>query len=272
MQGHLECSGTVAKSDVDAALNWAAQHQSPIVLSVRSDDTWTALKSAFVRFDPAQRVIQILHPQGCDQAAVEIVPGQQVGVSFRRSHKKCIFSTVVALRRTERPENGGGAIDTIILRTPVQMHELQRRAYQRVICPADRFIAVRLWEGPGAGKPGCWPLCSGRVSNVSVGGVQVDVRQDQNPRLSIGDRVGVEITVSPGSPALMLDAQYRHCAISTPGRMGLGFQFLGLEHDQPERATIGQLANFVKDLQRSVRRQGRGEHVANHSEDSAFDA
>jgi len=268
MQSQLDCNASVGKPEMDAALTWAAQHQSPIVISVRTGETWTALKSVFIRYDASQRVIQVMHPHGGDQSPVEIVPGQQVGVSFRRSHKKCIFSTVVALRRSETTD-GGGAIDTLILRCPAQMHELQRRAYQRVTCPHDRFIAVRLWEGPGAGHPGCWPLCSGRVSNISVGGVQVDVRQDHNPRLSIGDRVGVEITVSPGSPALMLDAQYRHCAISAPGRLGLGFQFLGLEHDQPERASISQIADFVRDLQRSVRRLGRIESQADAPHDDA---
>ena len=247
----------VAQPIQDAALRWAAEHQAPLVLSVRVDDFWVALKSAFVQFDASGRVIQVLYPQAVDQPAVEIVPGQQVGVSFRRGHKKCVFSTVVALRRNE-PTSGGTALDTLILRCPAQIHELQRRAYQRVTCPAEHFIAARLWEGVGAGQPGSWPLCSGRVSNISVGGVQVDVRQDHNPRLSIGDRVGVEITVAPGRPPLMLDAQYRHCAISSPGRLGLGFQFLGLEHPQPERATLNELAEFVKELQRTVRRYGGG--------------
>jgi hypothetical protein len=126
----------------------------------------------------------VLYPQAGDQPAVELVPGQQVGVSFRRGHKKCIFSTIIVLRRNE-PAGSGAALDTLILRCPEQMHELQRRAYERVICPPDRFIAVRLWEGLGAGHEGSWPLCSGRVANLSVGGVQIDIRQDHNPQLSI---------------------------------------------------------------------------------------
>ena len=255
MQEQLQHDAPGALTRQAAAFAWAVQHQTPIVLSVRTGDIWVALKSAFVGFDPTQRVIQVLYPQAGDQPAVELVPAQQVGVSFRRGHKKCIFSTIVVLRRNE-PTGSGAALDTLILRCPEQMHELQRRAYERVICPPDRFIAVRLWEGLGAGHDGSWPLCSGRVANVSVGGVQVDIRQDHNPRLSIGDRVGVEITVSPGRPPLMLDAQYRHCAISSPGRLGLGFQFLGLEHPQPERATLGEMAEFVKELQRSSRRMG----------------
>jgi len=239
----------------EAAFTWAVQHQTPLVLSIKSGDVWVALKSAFVGFDPAQRAIQVLYPRAGDQPAVEIVPGQQVGVSFRRSHKKCIFSTIVILRRGE-PAGSGTSLDTLILRCPEHMHELQRRAYERVICPTDRFIAVRLWEGLGAGHGGSWPLCSGRVANVSMGGVQVDIRQDHNPRLSIGDRVGVEITASPGKPPLMLDGQYRHCAISSPGRLGLGFQFLGLEHPQHDRSTLGELSDFVRELQRFSRRSG----------------
>ncbi len=255
MQDQLQHNALPAHARQDAAFTWAVQHQTPLVLSVRAGDNWVAVKSAFVGFDPAQRAIQVLYPQAGDQPAVEIVAGQQVGVSFRRGHKKCIFSTIVVMRRNE-PAAAGVALDTLILRCPEQLQEMQRRAYERITCPPDRFIAVRLWEGLGAGHDGSWPLCSGRVANVSMGGVQVDIRQDHNPRLSIGDRVGVEITVSPGRPPLMLDAQYRHCAISSPGRLGLGFQFLGLEHSQPNRATLAEISEFVKEMQRAARRMG----------------
>lgn len=256
MRDQLENNVTGAPVRQEAAFAWAVQHQTPVVLSVKSGDVWVALKSAFVGYDPAQRAIQVLYPQAGDQPSVEIVAGQQVGVSFRRSHKKCVFSTLVVMRCSE-PAGSGVALDTLILRCPDNMHEMQRRAYERITCPPDRFVAVRLWEGLGAGHDGSWPLCSGRVANVSVGGVQVDIRQDHNPRLSIGDRVGVEITVSPGKPPLMFDAQYRHCAITAPGRLGLGFQFLGLEHPQPNRSTLAEVAEFVKELQRSARRLGR---------------
>ena len=259
MEQNLKRGTTVAPTNQDAILNWAAQRQTPIVLSVMADERWSALKSHFVRYDPVQHLIQIAYPMSGSDGIPELVAGQEIGLSFRRGHKKCLFTTKIVLRRTEQ-QPGGEPMETVLLKSPAAMQELQRRAYQRVICPEQRFVAVRLWEGPTAGEPGSWPLCSGRLGNISVGGVQIDIRADNNPRLAIGDLVGVEITVAAGKPTLMVDAQYRHCAMTTPGRLGLGFQFMGMEHAKPGRATLEQMAAFVKDLQREVvRLERRGE-------------
>ena len=121
--------------------------------------------------------------------------------------------------------------------------------------PPDRFIAVKIWEGgaPSAVEPS-WPVCSGRLGNASVGGILVDVRVDQNPRLSIGDIIGVEITVTPGQPPLIAEAQYRHCATTSTNRLGLGFQFVGLEHGLPGRASLDEVADFVRDLKKTAGR------------------
>ena len=104
-----------------------------------------------------------------------------MGVSFRRGHKKCILVGQVVLRRSENGDNNQ-PIDTLLVRANEGLRELQRRVYQRLAVPRDRFIAVKLWEGgiPTPGEPS-WPLCAGRLANVSVGGILVEVPADQNP-------------------------------------------------------------------------------------------
>lgn len=236
----------------DSLLQWGAEKQADVVASHAVDGGWVHLRSRFIRFDEEQRLVQIAYPQaGEGQAPPEIAVGEALGISFRRGHKKCIFVSSVVLRREETVE-GGRRIDTLLLKAPREIRSLQRRAYQRVTIPQGRFIAVKLWEGGVPGRDAvAWPLCAGRVANISVGGVLVDIRADQNPRLRVGDIVGVEITTRPGSPPLSVDGQYRHCVMEGDDRLGLGFQFLALEHEIPGRSAITDVADFVRNLRRA---------------------
>lgn len=248
----------VLESKSDAmVLKWAAERKVPATVSIKCDENWSVLKSHFLRLDEESGVFQIAYPSGDGEAPVETAPGQQLGIAFRRGHKKCLFTTSVVMRRRECIPDLG-EVETVVLRCPDRIREVQRRAYQRVTVPPEVFIAIKLWEGgaPTSHEPS-WPICSGRIGNASVGGVLVDVREDQNPRLTIGDLVGVEITVSPGKPPLIVEAQYRHSAVAASGRLGLGFQFVGLEHELPGRASLSELTGFVRGLQRDVSRRDR---------------
>lgn len=242
-------ANTLNEQSVRSILAWAAERQSPISASLLTEGRWCILRSQLMQYDPAGHALKILYPFVAEEGRQpEITIGQELGISLRRGHKKCVFVCRVLMRQSDHSDSGQ-RVDCLILRAPRQMRELQRRVYQRVIIPEDRFVAVRLWQGslPSQGEP-CWPICSGRAANISLGGVLVDIRSEQNPRLGVGELVGVEITHMPSKPPLALEAQYRHCLMTGPERMGLGLQFLGLEHDRPNRTSIAELAGFVRGL------------------------
>jgi len=235
----------------NSALEWAVEKQAPLSICLLPEGQWQGLKSSILRFDGQQDLLQILYPVYPEKAAPpEIVTGQELGISFRRGHKKCLFVAPVVMRQRE---TGADAqpVDTLVLRAPSGVREMQRRLYQRVTVPPERLVPVKLWQGgvPKAQRQS-WPICAGRVSNVSVGGVFVEVRADQNPRLTVGESVGVEITAQASQPPILVDAQYRHCMLISADRLGLGLQFVGLEQDCPGRATLTQIAEFVKELRR----------------------
>lgn len=232
-------------------LEWAVGKRCDLAVSLAVEGGWATMRSRFLRLDSEQGVLQIAYPLAPENVPMpEIVAGDELGLSFRRGHKKCIFVSRM-LMRCRATEDGGEAIDALVLRTPSCVRALQRRAYQRVIVPAGHFIAVKLWEGgvPAAGAV-VWPICSGHVANASLGGIMVDIREDQNPRLQVGDVVGVEITVRPGGPSISVDARYRHCVAAQTGRIGLGFQFVGMEHEGPDHSSIADVAGFVQRLRR----------------------
>lgn len=233
-----------------AVLEWAAERRVELMVSQPLENGWSNLRSTFMRFDPRTGIIQITFPGLPGQPEPEILPGDELGLSFRRGHKKCLFVSTVVIRQ---PDAGGesGPVDTLILRAPREIRALQRRAYQRVIVPPHRFFGARLWQG-GAPKDAAatGPICSGRVANISVGGVLIEIRVDQNPRLASGDLMGIEITPDKCKVPLMLEGQYKHCLMQGENRLGLGFQFMGLEHSVPGQATLDEIADVVNRLRR----------------------
>jgi|CXWL01.1.fsa_nt_gi c-di-GMP-binding flagellar brake protein YcgR len=239
-----------------SVLEWAAQRRLPLTVSILSDGRWCNMRSQILAFDARQQAIQIVYPIAATlEAPPEIPAGQKLGISFRRGHKKCVFVSIAVVRRMDVTE-GGQPVDSLIVTAPEQMRELQRRAYQRVMVPADRFIAVKLWQGGApSGDDNTWPLCSGRLSNLSLGGLLADVRVDQNPRLSAGDIAGVEIKPLATGEPLIAEAQFRHCTLAAPERLGIGLQFMGLEHDTKGLSSITQIAELVAELRRSGGRE-----------------
>jgi hypothetical protein len=232
-------------------LEWAVGKRCDLAVSLAVEGGWVTMRSRFLRLDYEQGVLQIAYPLAPDNVPMpEIVAGNELGLSFRRGHKKCIFVSRV-LMRCEAKDACGETADALVLKTPDCVRALQRRAYQRVTVPAGHFVAVKLWEGgvPAAGTV-AWPICSGHVANASLGGLLVDIREDQNPRLQVGDVVGVEVTVRPGAASITVDARYRHCVTTEAGRIGLGFQFVGLEHEGGGRSPIADVAGFVQRLRR----------------------
>ena len=218
-----------------------------LVWSWTTGSDWASFRSKCTGYDRATHTLFIEPPQPTNQKAeAGLRADAEIGVAFRRGHKKCLFVTQPA-------EAPGLVANAIRLSGSEDIRAVQRRAYQRVIVPPHRFIAAKLWEGglPTRGEV-CFPLCAGRLANVSVGGVMLDLRADQNPRLQVGDLVGIEITRQPGGKPLFMEGHYRHCMMQSAERIGLGFQFVGLEHDVPGRATLDEVAQFVSGVRRGV--------------------
>jgi c-di-GMP-binding flagellar brake protein YcgR len=244
----------IAASDVGAVLSWARDRGVPITASVADRDYWRNLRSQLLAYDPAEESFRILYPLVMDGGAPpDIAAGAELGVSFRQGHKKIVFVGKVVGRATHLCA-GGERVDALIVKAPRQIQRLQRRAYQRTIVPDDRRIIVKLWQaGPPDDGTTTWPLCTGRLANISLGGILLDAPRDQNPRLSVGDCAGVEIRPAPSRPPLIAVVQYRHCIAIGSDRIGLGLQFLGMEHHQSGRASLAEMAAFVKSLRMSDR-------------------
>src|SRR6185436_70469 len=80
-------------------LRQAIEKRLPLVASIWHD-RWLLLRSRFLPCDPVGDLLCIEPPTretSNDSAAppVEIPPGAHIGITFRRGHHKCLFSTTV---------------------------------------------------------------------------------------------------------------------------------------------------------------------------------
>ncbi len=251
-------------SPIESVLVWAASKRVPVTVSLEQDGCWQNVRTQLVEFDAGEKLLKLeLAPpasvggEGIAVAplALQLAPGQLVGMTFRRGHKKCVFVTRVVVLQSADGSDPGGAAPTLVLRAPRDVKELQRRSYQRITLPPDQFVAVRLWQGGLPSKEQTvGPSCSGRVGNISLGGVLVDIRKEHNPRLAAGENVGVEITPRPGAAPLLVEGQYRHCVITGEDRLGLGIQFLGLERERPGCSTLADVNALIGDVRKFATR------------------
>jgi len=251
-------------SPVEAVLIWAASKRVPVMVSLEQEGCWQNVRTQLVEFDAGEKLLKLemtpaAGPGGdgiaVAPAAVQVAPGQLVGMTFRRGHKKCVFVTRVVVLQNAEGSDPASATQVLVLRAPRDVRELQRRSYQRITLPPDQFVAVRLWQGGLPSKDQTvGPSCSGRVGNISLGGILVDIRKEHNPRLAVGENVGVEITPRPGGAPLLVEGQYRHCVITGEDRLGLGVQFLGMERERPGCSTLADVNAFIGDVRRFATR------------------
>ncbi len=80
----------------DELLTEAADRQVQAVISHRLDSGWTTYKSRILQADSAGGFLIIEHPQpSLGQVPPELAPGEKIGLTFRRGHKKCLCSVEI---------------------------------------------------------------------------------------------------------------------------------------------------------------------------------
>lgn len=205
------------------------------------------------------------------QRPINIRVGQPVGISFKYEYGKFVFDTsVVGLEPSRGPEGhreGGG---TIVLAAPDKIEVVQRRSYFRVSVPESLKVQVLLWHRSGKREErnriqdtaeemrNC---CHGRLIDISAGGAQVVVPQ-QNPGslgqgadpaaalaagFKKGQFVGMRFTPLPYETPLMLSAQIRNVLPTADGQnASLGLQIVGLEASPEGREVLTRLIGVVE--------------------------
>jgi len=141
--------------------------------------------------------------------------------------------------------------------SPTRMQRMQRRAFNRTDVPANRIVRAAFWlgglESEPAGTTPDHPVWSGRVVNISAGGLQLTSEQRLGDAVSPGDIVGVRISFGVGEQNVYADAQFRH-TLEEDGKVHMGFQFIGLGMTHQSREALQTIGSKANQFQRELAR------------------
>ncbi|MFP4105493.1 MAG: hypothetical protein ACLFVU_05300 [Phycisphaerae bacterium] len=230
------------------ALRLACEKNIPMTVSIQEDGIWTNLRSRFLNMMRDKIFIEIPgEPEG--GISREFPPNQNLGISFKLKHHKHICNAVVFGMQQLRMDDGL-EIPTLVLRFPVKMQRLQRRAFNRVDIPEGKIARASFWLGgkdaePTGGEEES-PVWTGQLTNLSAGGFQVAAGDDPTQVVEQGDVVGVRLSFGAGVKSIYADAQFRHLGWGEDGKILMGFQFVGLDHTHEGREALTQISDLVR--------------------------
>jgi len=255
---------SLSADQITHAVDEARTRDLPCTLTVWEGNRWVNRYSRIVRTSD-RRVLLELPPASAGCAPHEFTPAEKVGLSFKLKHHKYLCS-VVAAGIEQLPLDDGGSEPVLSVCYPSRMNRLQRRAYQRVPVPANRIVRASFWPGGREAEPNkpCpeRPVWTGRVTDLSAGGLQLMLPVESLELLDPGYVVGVRVSFGAGSEqAVYADAQYRHAtpAEEKPPAPGgpdgpcvlVGFQFVGLGQTREGQDSLERISYHVAEFQRA---------------------
>lgn len=246
----MSVTQTVPSDLQERLLLGAAAEQRRVVLTHQGTDGWRLYKGRFATNSGRADGLLVLVPAVSHEGRTLVLKtGDVLGCAFRDGHRKCICTTVIDDIRAD------GDNVLITLRTPEDIQQLQRRAFERAAPAVSNVIAVRFWQdGPGVPSGQSERnVRHGQLVDISAGGMRVNVPDPH--RIVMDATYRCVFTTGPGKPAFVLDAFLRHREAEENGRAALGFQFVGLETTTEGRKTLDRLARLVSHFQRHRQRR-----------------
>ncbi|KAA0222273.1 MAG: PilZ domain-containing protein [Phycisphaerae bacterium] len=237
----------------DAILQQVIARGTRVTVTERGESGWRMHTGTFLPETGGEGLIWVelgdepREPGGVGGAG--LAPGREIGLTFRRGHKKCICCCTV-----ERCESGGG-VTRIGLRRPRQVQELQRRVFERTEPTKDCPIEVELRALPGGTSTG--GVIRGSLIDISAGGIRV--RANLTGKIEVGAGYLCSLRSDAARMALTVEAVLRHAEAPVDGAASLGLQFIGLEASTQGYEKLLGLARFVKSLQRRTARTAEQE-------------
>lgn len=238
------------------ALHAAVDKHVPLTVMVRRDDIWLNLRSRFVGLQEGRLLVEPPSPAP-GMSPSDLSAGERIGLSFKLKHHKHLFSSTVVGPGAGEGESPG---QVLIVHSPSEMQRLQRRAFLRVDVPKGRIVRAEFWLGGRKGEPVSTsldrPRWSGRVTNISAGGLRVEAEADPTEILETGDVVGLRLVFGPGEATVYADAQCRH-AQARDGKSVMGFQLLGLTETPEGKEALQTILDRVSGFARQARRKAK---------------
>ena len=214
-----------------------------VTVTVQRQNRWISFQSHFIVIQGSVFWIEFPAAEP-GQAPFDCVAEENVGLMFQSGSERCLFGAT-ALRQEEYTDESGQGRWGLRMRLSGAMQRSQRRLHKREDARADWQARASFWLGGREAQPAearvDAPIWSGRLADLSAGGLLVRVSGEAARYMDSGDIVGICLTFGAEERSIYLDAQLRH---SDPdGEMALmGFQFVDLETDYAREA-LGVIAD-----------------------------
>lgn len=187
--------------------------------------------------------------------------GQLLPCSFRKGNSKIMFiSAIIDMKQTET-ENG--LEKAYVLSWPEGLQQMQRRLFFRAAIPENMNLQVKVWNSvPVVDKaPDTPPIAIGKLTNISVGGAQVEI--DEQYQLSLNKSYLLEIELpAPEKPLLVVSQTRRIEAIPGTSSYQYGMQFLSLDNTPAGQESMIRLARFANYIRSTYYNKAKGQRLA----------
>jgi c-di-GMP-binding flagellar brake protein YcgR len=179
---------------------------------------------------------------------VEVQINQPVGMSIQHDFNRYIFQTIVIGFESMVSQARGGKI---ILEMPDKIERMQRRVHGRVQVPKSLNVRVLFWHRGYTDESKAVPLenyWQGKLVDISGGGMQIEVSNDQKPNFRVGQLLGLQFTPRAYQKPIHAEAQVRHIAETGDGqKLYVGVGFVGLEASEHGRRKLRRIVRTAND-------------------------
>jgi c-di-GMP-binding flagellar brake protein YcgR len=239
---------TIDKRRQNELLNEAVRRRTLIQLNCLHRGQWEVFQSRFLGIDLAEQELIIERPEmetgGADDT-VSIEPGQNIGVAFRRGHRKHVFSTAVVGTVTLNSKKNKPT-EALRLEWPETMQEMQRRLYYRVPIPPKITIPVDVWDAKSNNTTEANAIYRGRLMDVSAGGLSISLPSDADPDWTQNQTLHCRFSPGRGERPLELNSRFRHAEPTDSGDRQIGLQFVGLDTSPNGQEAIRKISRMTQ--------------------------
>jgi len=232
-------------------MEYAAGSQAPLTVTVHHQNRWMTFESKMLAAQAG--FFWVTFPQ-IDQAeaAHEFSRNEQIGLTFRRGHKRFVFTAAVS--GTEEYEDDSGSLaQALRLNEPAEMQLTERRAAPRIEIPPSAMVVASMWLGGWQAQPAeptvARPVWSGRVVDLSAGGCRVRTNPEMSRYVDVGDVVGIRLTFGAGDnpEVVLMDAQYRRGG-RDESMLLAAFQFIDIDESEQTRKAHERIKARLEDF------------------------
>jgi hypothetical protein len=217
----------LAPAEIEEAIDLMAEQNALVALTVRYRGRWVTFRARTIA--QSKGVVWVEKPKTDHlPTPYEFAAGNQVGVSFSMAHRKFVFAARTLGHEVYRLDEETEST-ALTLEVPKVMHKIERRLHDRLDQSSDEVTRASFWLGGWEARPEEAsveaPVWSGRILNVSSGGLLVRTSYEAAKYVEVGDILGLHIKFGENGRSVLVDAQLRHCA--RDGEMALlGLQFV----------------------------------------------